>query len=110
MVKEFVHKNIPFVTRTIGGYFRLTRERQIQYRGRDLLYYIGHGEMGSPSCSYGQDRPSCCIVIGFIKNKKKMTETAPCISEIITIKNRYRTTIENLLKKKEGVEEVIFWF
>ncbi len=108
MVKEFVHKNLPFITHTIAGHFELTEEREIEYRGRPLLYYIGYGHINSSCCGTGAC--SYCLVIGFIKKKKEIGPGRACISEIIAVKSRHRGALESLLKQKEGVSDVIFWF
>ncbi len=107
MTKEFIHFSIPKKVDTISGHYELIQEKVIEYKGRELLYYMGYGIVDTSCCGFG----GCgyALVIGFVEEYKALkNKEGLFVSRICEIKDFQRADIDKFLKNKEMVYQVVF--
>lgn len=105
---DYIHPELDKKITAVSGYYTLTKEACFQYKGRQILYYIGHAAIDTSCCGEG----GCvyAFVAGFVDSwKSKKTKEGYDISKIEKVKDeKDMKEIASILKINEKVHQVNF--
>lgn len=105
---DYVHRGLEQEVTAIGGHYRFHREACLAFRGRKVLYLVGHALFDSTCCGVG----GCgyALVQGLVEKWKyrRDAEGFP-VSRVAEIAgpNRQRE-IGRLIQAQETVQQVVF--
>ncbi|GAB6887708.1 hypothetical protein JCM13304A_12060 [Desulfothermus okinawensis JCM 13304] len=108
MERRFVHFHLPKKVDTISGFFELVEEKILNIDGKKLLYYLGYGAADNSCCGFF----GCgyVYVVGYIKKYKALKNDEGLILSIISsIEESHRLKVEQVLKTREQVNQVVFF-
>ena len=107
-IQDFVHPILGEEITAIGGHYVFVKERQLTYRNRRLLYYLGYAVVDTSCCGVG----GCAyaLVPGFVASwKGKKSEDGSLISQVESIREaQLQREIRSIIQKQEGVQQVTF--
>ena len=109
MIVEFAHPKLGEEVQALAGYYIPYEEHTLPYRGREVIYILGHvcvdgSCCGTANCDYVQ-------VPGFLKRKHIRTgETTSPVSEVEIIQDEAdRKNIRDSLTKKYPDVHIEIW-
>ena len=107
MTVEFEH-DLGLEIRSIAGEYQLDQEERLEYRGREVLYVLGHAVFDTTCCGTGGCR--FALVPGYLINyQARRNDRGAWISEVEPISDQEtREEITRLLEKKDFVQQVQF--
>jgi hypothetical protein len=89
----------------IGGHYRLVKEVRLPFRGREVLYLVGHALFDTACCGLG----GCAyaLVPGFILEwKSKTNEDGLPVSQVEPIRDEaVQEEVRRLIEKQEMVHQ-----
>ncbi|UCC63716.1 MAG: hypothetical protein JSV36_01255 [Anaerolineae bacterium] len=108
MVKEFVHHELNQEVTALSGHYVLVKEAHVPFRGREVLYLVGHATCDTACCGAG----GCAyaLVPGFIVDWKARTNhdgLAVSLVEPIHDEAAQRE-IRQLIEGRETIHQVQF--
>ena len=105
---EYIHQGLNQEITAIGGHYVLVKEARLHYRGRELLYLVGHAAFDTSCC--GPGGCAYALVPGLVVNwHSRQTEDGLSISQLETIENAdTRNDIRRLIERLETVQQVNF--
>ena len=105
---DFIHPVLNQEVRTISGHYILSREEQLSYNGRKVLYLIGCAVVDSSCC--GPGGCAYALVPGYIRQwKYRLTSDNRPVTQVEAIRNiNVRQALQRLIKEKEPVQQVDF--
>lgn len=108
-LQDYVHPVLNEEIASISGYYTFTKEEQLAFHGREVLYFIGHAAFDTSCC--GEGGCAYAFVAGFIKHwKVKKNKQGHDISQIEKIEDEsIRKEIISILKEKERVHQINFY-
>ena len=102
-VFEFVHPELNRRVEFFGGGYLFIEEGRLDYRGKEVLYFVGMAGIESSCCGAG----GCAFikVPGYIRTwKKRRTETGQSVSEVERIEAPgQQIEIQAFLKERHPV-------
>jgi len=108
LIEEYIHQPLNEEVTAIGGHYLLVKEVRVPFRGRDVLYLVGHAAFDTTCCGVG----GCAyaLVPGFVVRwKEKSNHDGLATSEIEPIHDqRAQRELERLIQKQEMVHQVVF--
>ncbi len=108
MAQEHVHLELNQEVTAIGGHYVLVKEVRLPFRGREILYLVGHAAFDTSCCGAG----GCAyaLVPGFVLSWKDTTnEDGQAISQVEPIVNQgMRKQVQASIEEKEVVHQVRF--
>jgi hypothetical protein len=108
VVKDHIHPVLNEEIRTISGHYILSRENRLPYEDRQILYFIGCAVVDSSCCGTG----GCAyaLVPGYIRQwKYKLNAGNLAVTQVEPIRDEAdRQALRQLIKEKEGVQQVNF--
>ncbi len=108
MAQEHVHLELNQEVTAIGGHYVLVKEVRLPFRGREILYLVGHAASDTSCCGAG----GCAyaLVPGFVLSWKDTTnEDGQAISQVEPIVNQgMRKQVQASIEEKEVVHQVRF--
>jgi hypothetical protein len=104
---EYLH-DLGSEIRSIAGEYRLDQEGRLEYRGREVLYVLGHAVFDTTCCGTGGCR--FALVPGYLTTyRARQNDRGVWISEVDPISDQEaRDEISGLLKQKDFVQQVQF--
>jgi hypothetical protein len=105
---DFTHPVLNQAIRTISGHYVLSREEQLSYNGRKVLYLVGCAVVDSSCC--GPGGCAYALVPGYIRQwKYKLNAGNLAVTQVEPIRDEAdRQALRQLIKEKEGVQQVNF--
>ena len=105
---DFIHPVLNQEVRTISGHYILSREKQLSYNGRKVLYLVGCAVVDSSCC--GPGGCAYALVPGYIRQwKYRLTPDHRPVTQVEAIRNRdARQALRRFIKEKEPVQQVDF--
>ena len=105
---EYIHQEINQEVRAIGGGYMLTKEEQIQYNDRKVLYLIGFAAFDTTCC--GNGGCNYAIVPGYIVNwKEQQNEEGLFVSRVEAVCDESeKGEIRRLINAQEVVSQINF--
>lgn len=108
MVQEYVHQRLNQEVTAVGGHYALVKEARLPFRGREVLYLIGHALFDTACCGVG----GCAyaLVPGFlVRWKGKRTKDGLAVSRVEPIRDEaVQAEIQQLIEQRETVHQVRF--
>jgi hypothetical protein len=108
MEREYTHE-LNKEVQSVSGWYRLTKEQQIDVHGRKLLYVVGDAAIDSSCCGVG----GChyAVVPGYIIHwKKTSNEAGDQVSLVEPVRDdQVKEQLRQMLYRDEGVSQVQFW-
>ena len=108
MVKEHVHHELNQEITAIGGHYVLVKEARLPFRGREVLYLIGHAAFDTTCCGVG----GCAyaLVPGFIASwQSERKEDGLAVSQVEPIRDEaVQEEIRRRIEKQETIHQVQF--
>ena len=108
MVREYVHQQLNEEITAIGGHYVLVKEVRLPFRGREVLYVVGHAAFDTACCGAG----GCAyaLVPGFILDWKGRTnEDHLAVSLVEPVRGEaVQKELRQLIEKKEAINQVRF--
>lgn len=107
LAQEYVHHPLNQEVNAISGCYVLVKEVRMPFRGREVLYLVGHAAFdaccGAGGCVYG-------LVPGFVLSWKSSTnEHGLAVSQVEPIRDEaLQKELEQLLDKQEMIQQVVF--
>jgi hypothetical protein len=104
----YVHHSLNQEVTAIGGHYILVKEARLPYRGREVLYLVGHAAFDTSCC--GSGGCAYALVPGFVVRwQSSRTADDLAISEIEPVRDPgIRNDIRRLIEKQETVQQVMF--
>ncbi|MFN2167283.1 MAG: hypothetical protein ACK2U9_13590, partial [Anaerolineae bacterium] len=97
MTREYVHQALGQEVTAIGGHYVLVKEGRLGFRGREVLYVVGHAVFDTTCCGVG----GCAyaLVPGFVVRwKGRENQDSLAISEVEPVQDlRVRQELERLI-------------
>ncbi len=108
MKKEYIHQELNREVESISGYYVLEEEKVLDYKGRPVLYVIGHGVVEASCCGVGGCRYA--LVPGYIAEwKTKKTDSGLAVSEVEPIsQEKAKGDIQSLIQEREVINQIQF--
>ena len=105
---EYIHKELNQEITAIGGHYVLVKEARLPYRGREVLYLVGHAAFDTSCC--GPGGCAYALVPGFVASwHSEQTEEGLDISQLEPIENTdARNDIRRMIERMETVQQVSF--
>ena len=105
---EFVHQPLNEEVTAIGGNYTLVKEERLNFKGRDILYFIGLASFDTACC--GTSGCAYAYVPGFVREwKLRETEAGYAVSEVDPVRDEtVQREIRETLIDKEKVLQVQF--
>jgi hypothetical protein len=108
VVKAYIHHALNQEVTAIGGHYVLVKEARLPFRGREVLYLIGHAAFDTVCCSAG----GCAyaLVPGFIASwKSERKEDGLAVSQVEPIRDEaVQREIRRRIEKQETIHQVQF--
>jgi hypothetical protein len=108
LVHEYVHQELNQEVTAIGGHYVLVKEARLSFRGREVLYLVGHAAFDTTCCGAG----GCAyaLVPGFVLDWKIGTDEAGlAVSQVEPIHDTdTQQALWRLIQKQEVVHQVRF--
>ncbi len=105
---QYTHEKLGEEVRSISGYYTITEEERLKYRGREILYTAGAAVIDNSCCGVG----GCSFVNvpGYIVSwKEEGGDSSPAISEVEPIKEEdEQREIKELLIEKYPYAQINF--
>jgi hypothetical protein len=105
---EYVHQSLNQEITAIGGHYVLVKEARLPYRGREILYLVGHAAFDTTCCGAG----GCAyaLVPGFVTSwRSSETKDGLATSQLEPIgAPDVQNDIRQLIEQMETVQQVIF--
>lgn len=105
---EYLHQELNREVTAIGGYYVLVKEVRLPFRGREVLYLVGHAAFettccGAGGCAYG-------LVPGFILDwKGTVNKDGLFVSRVEPIRDKaIQEQVWKVIEKKELVHQFRF--
>jgi len=104
----YTHSGLNQPVTAIGGYYVLVKEVRLPYRGREVLYLVGHAAFDTSCC--GPGGCAYALVPGFVARwQSGRTPDGLAVSQVEPIRNpETQHDVRNLIEKQETVQQVIF--
>lgn len=104
----YVHQSLNEEITAIGGHYRLVKEARLPYRGREILYLVGHAAFDTTCC--GPGGCAYALVPGFVISwRSGETEDGLATSLLEPIRDPgIQNDIRQLIERIETVQQVIF--
>ncbi len=108
MTKEYTHE-LKKEVRSISGGYELEMEGKIEMEGKEVLYAVGNALVDASCCGTWGCRYA--LVPGYVVSwKYKKDDKGIPVSTVEPISDEpAKKELSQLLKKKEGVTQVLFW-
>jgi len=105
---EYVHPRLNRPVTAIGGHYVFVKEERLPFRGREVLYLVGHAVFDTSCCGVGGY--GYALVPGFVVEWKGRTnEDGLPVSRVEPIHDEaIQREIEQLIRRREGVHQVRF--
>ena len=107
-VKEFIHQELNQEVAAISGHYVLVKEGHLPFRGRQILYLVGHAAFDRACCGAG----GCAyaLVPGFIVEWKARTnQDGLAVSLVEPIHDEaVQREIRGLIERRETVHQIQF--
>ncbi len=108
MIQSYVHQKLNQEVVAIGGYYLLTKEVRLPFRGRDLLYLVGHAAFETTCCGTG----GCAyaLVPGFVVDwRGGVSEDGLPVSRVEPVQARtVQDHLRRIIARKELVHQIVF--
>lgn len=108
METEYAHQELNREVTAIGGHYLLVKEVRLPFRGREVLYLVGHAAFETTCCGAG----GCAyaLVPGFILSwQTRQDEEGLAVSEVESIHDPdTQQQLRRLIQKQEMVHHVSF--
>ena len=108
MVQEYVHQPLNQEVTAVGGHYALVKEARLPFRGREVLYLIGHALFDTACCGVG----GCAyaLVPGFlVRWKGKRNKDGLAVSQVESIRDEaIQAEIQRLIEQQEIVHQIRF--
>jgi hypothetical protein len=108
MTRDYVHHDLNQEISAIGGHYVLVREARLRFRGREILYLVGHATFDTSCCGVG----GCAyaLVPGFILDWKSRTNAdGLAVSQVEPIcTTTDQEHVRRFIESEEVVHQVIF--
>ena len=108
MHKNYVHQKLNQEITAIGGHYVLVKQVRLPFRGREVLYLVGHAAFDTACCGVG----GCAyaLVPGWIVRwQYRKTPDGLAVSQVEPIHDEaVREEIRRLIQKQETVHQVQF--
>ena len=104
---EYVHQPLHQEVVAIGGTFLLVKELRLLFKGRELLYVVGHAVFDNTCCGTG----GCAyaLVPGFVREWKSETKSGLAVSRVEPIHHRFtQDQVRQMIEKREVVQGISF--
>ena len=104
----YVHHSLNQPVTAIGGHYVLVKEVRLPYRGREVLYLVGHAAFDTSCC--GPGGCAYALVPGFVARwQSSRTADGLPVSEIEPVRDPgTQNDIRRLIEKRETVQQVTF--
>jgi hypothetical protein len=106
--QEHIHQALNQETAASGGRYVLIKEARLPFRGREVLYLVGHALFDTACCGVG----GCAyaLVPGFVVRwKEARNEDGLAVSQVEPIRDEaIQAEIQRLIEQQETVHEVRF--
>lgn len=105
---DYVHQSLNEEITAIGGHYRLVKEARLSYRGREVLYLVGHAAFDTTCC--GPGGCAYAVVPGFVTSwRSSKTGDGLAISQLEPIREPdIQNDIRQLIERMETIQQVIF--
>lgn len=105
---DFVHPELGRQITAIAGHYVFVNEIRLQYRGREILYFVGYAVLDSSCC--GRGGCAYALAAGFIRQwKYKKDQNDAMISQVEPIRDEpIQTAVRRLIQQREMVYQVTF--
>ncbi len=108
MEQDFPHDPLDQEVDAISGHYVLTAEHRVEFRGRELLYLVGHAVVDTSCCGVG----GCgyALVPGFVLAYRERTdERGRPVSRVEPIRDEaLRGEIQRFVLQREQVTQCNF--
>jgi len=108
VIREYVHQPLQQKVTAIGGHYVLVKEDRLPFRGREILYLVGHAAFDTTCCGVG----GCAyaLVPGFVLDWKHTTnEDGLAVSRVVAIRDEaIQRDVRRLVERKEGIHQTQF--
>lgn len=104
----YIHQSLNQQVTAIGGHYILVKEARLSYRGREVLYVVGHAAFDTSCC--GPGGCAYALVPGFVASWQsgRSAEGLP-VSQIEPIRaTDAQNDIRRLIERLETVQQVTF--
>jgi hypothetical protein len=104
----YIHQGLNQQVTAIGGHYILVKEARLPYRGREVLYVVGHAAFDTSCC--GPGGCAYALVPGFVASwQSGRTEDGLAVSQIEPIRAPdAQNDIRRLIERLETVQQVTF--
>ena len=107
-MRQYTHEKLGEEVRSVAGYYTITEEERLKYRGREILYVAGVAVIDNSCCGVG----GCSFVNvpGYIVSWRKETGDSPYhVSEVEPIKDKEdQEEIKELITEKYPHAQINF--
>ncbi len=104
----YVHLPLDQPVTAIGGHYVLVKEQRLPFRGRELLYVVGHAVVDTSCC--GVTGFAYARVVGFVVDWQSSTgaDGAP-VSQVEPLRDQaLQQEVSRLIRQREVVQQVLF--
>ena len=106
--REYVHQELNREVAAIGGRYVLVKEERLPFRGREVLYLVGHAAFDTACCGVG----GCAyaLIPGFVLDWKAATNREGlALSRVEPIRDAaLQKEIEKAIGQQEVIQQVRF--
>ena len=107
-MKEFVHQELNQEVIALSGHYVLVKEARLLFRGRQILYLVGHATFDRACCGAG----GCAyaLVPGFIVDwKARINHDGLAVSLVEPVHDEaVQREIRQLIERRETVHQIQF--
>ncbi len=107
-MQAYVHRELNQEIVAIGGHYQLVKEARLPFRGREVLYLVGHAAFETTCCGVG----GCAygLVPGFVVTwQGRVDEDGCAVSLVEPIRDQaIQEEVRRLIENKEIVHQVVF--
>jgi hypothetical protein len=108
VITEYVHQELNREVTAVGGHYVLVKESKLPFRGREILYLVGHAAFETTCCGVG----GCAyaLVPGFVLQWKHRTnEHGLAVSQVVAIRDgAIKRDVWCLVERREVVHQILF--
>jgi hypothetical protein len=106
--RNYVHQALHQEVSAIGGRYVLVKRARLPFRGREVLYLVGHAAFDSTCCGVG----GCAyaLVPGFVLRWKEGTDAEGWpVSLVEPVRDEAtQRALRRLIQEREVVQQVVF--
>jgi hypothetical protein len=108
LVHEYVHQELNQEVTAIGGHYVLVKEARLPFRGREVLYLVGHAAFDTACC--GSGGCAYALVPGFVVQWQYRTnEEGLAVSRVEPIaEGDVQRQVQRLIERRETIQHTRF--